>query len=1399
MKAKIHHFLSFLLILLMLGQSGLALAQTEFLPVSVDRTVLSIAGPLEGIAGQSYSFSIDNPGKALLSNPQWGVTDAVDSERLALNQASLALSWQQPGLHKITLTANLAGRLVSTEHQIWLYTPVQARFDATVQPVNDRFALLLSDRSSGDITKVTWDFGDGQTSGQSNPVHYYLKPGMYTVSLTAAGPGGEDTSLTTITIPASPETPQTGSTIFMPAVQAISTPYYAVTGHISDGAGNPVEGVTISDQAGNIVASDPSGKYSLNRLLPGMYTLDVAKPGYTCAPAQIEVSLPPDNIWKNVYCSTATYNLTGQVLASDGSPMAGLTVTDNVGHYTTTDSAGAFTFEGLPAGIYTISPAASDVTFFPEAQTVALGGANRPVDVDATFKAQAVPWLNSALGVAAWVAPEYGTSQHSLQVGADGYPRIAFAGVNLYYGVFNGSTWNIFVADNGDELDTVVEFSHPSLALDADGNPQIAYYDIAQSRLRFISGERSGTTYIWRTLGDSGSNIVDNDGDVGKYASLAIWDGKPHIAYLDETNDNLKYAYFANDLWHIEVVDSSHSTGAYPSLAFNSAGFARISYHDFENQDLRYAIRFPETGWGSMVVVSAGRVGQYSSLAVDSTDEPHIAYFDEDNDAVRYASYNFYDNYWTHNIIDNDQHTGVYISLAIDSLDNLHLSFYDMSRGDLKYAFSAPGGWKVQALDSAGDVGLYTSIALDYNDTPHFLYYSADAADLKYTTKNLWEIQIITVPGAVEYLGNRNLQLDEIGLPRMAVGAGGALYYAYFDGSAWVYELVDGSASVGNYASMVLDTAGSPHISYFDAANGELKYAFWDTSIKAWQVRVVDPRPNVGYFTSIILDSKNRPHIAYFDEDKDNLKYAYWNVSYFEVEEIDSAVAGGTYPSIDLDSFDQPRISYFELAKGNLKYAYRDQTGWHDIVVDSPGVVGYYTSLVIDPFNNPHISYFDDDNDDLKYAYHDGLTWHISVIDKIDIVGMYTAMALDNFNNPHIGYYDYSNGNLKYAHWDSDRWVVEVVDSTDTVGENVSIVLDNLAEPHFLYKDVTMGGLRYASRNKWSLNTVAFPTDLLSPSNTNIQLDQSGFPHAAYGGNGLYYASYDGVSWNINLVDGSASVGGYASLALDEKTRAYISYYDAANGDLKFARQTDLGWLIFTIDSTDNVGLYTSIVLDQETLIGEIPVAHIAYFDETNDNLKYAVGADGIFTKEIVNSTGSVGTYSSIALNSSGSPRISYFDLINQDLLYAVRLGSNNWSNIKIATTGDVGFFSSLAVDSYGNPHIAYFDDDNDDLKYAYYNGLYWHYQTVDTFNSTGWYISLALDTYNRAHISYYDYSSGDLKHAVWTGYAWMIEIVDGVGDVGLYTSIFLDKSNRSHIFYYDTTNLRLKYAAGLD
>jgi|GEM_PF-633135 len=71
--------------------------------------------------------------------------------------------------------------------------PPVANFTANVTSGPAPLAVAFTDTSTGGPTSWSWDFGDGGSSTEQNPVHTYTALGTYTVSLTASNAHGADT------------------------------------------------------------------------------------------------------------------------------------------------------------------------------------------------------------------------------------------------------------------------------------------------------------------------------------------------------------------------------------------------------------------------------------------------------------------------------------------------------------------------------------------------------------------------------------------------------------------------------------------------------------------------------------------------------------------------------------------------------------------------------------------------------------------------------------------------------------------------------------------------------------------------------------------------------------------------------------------------------------------------------------------------------------------------------------------------------------------------------------------------------------------------------------------------------------------------------------------------------
>ncbi len=107
------------------------------------------------------------------------------------NEASFTWTAPKPGLHPISLILDdgesLGNSRISQAVQVMINRAPVAVVDTLIESCSGNIIIFSSARSydpDGDLFTTTWDFGDGNTSTDSNPVHLYSKPGVYTVKLT---------------------------------------------------------------------------------------------------------------------------------------------------------------------------------------------------------------------------------------------------------------------------------------------------------------------------------------------------------------------------------------------------------------------------------------------------------------------------------------------------------------------------------------------------------------------------------------------------------------------------------------------------------------------------------------------------------------------------------------------------------------------------------------------------------------------------------------------------------------------------------------------------------------------------------------------------------------------------------------------------------------------------------------------------------------------------------------------------------------------------------------------------------------------------------------------------------------------------------------------------------------
>ncbi len=847
----------------------------------------------------------------------------------------------------------------------------------------------------------------------------------------------------------------------------------------------------------------------------------------------------------------------------------------------------------------------------------------------------------------------------------------------------------------------------------------------------------------------------------------------------------------------ITTVDTVGDVGSYPSTAIASSdGFARISYYDTTNGDLKF------------VQCTNALCSTHNITTVDSTGD-----------------------------------VGWYTSIALDSNNLAFISYYDATNGDLKFVQctnAACSTSNITTVDSTGDVGTGSSLKIASDGFARIAYTDTTNADIKFaqctnaacTTKTI--TSVITLPNAS---GVISLALNSSDLARFTYydfGVSDLIFVQCTNAACSTKNTttVDSTGIVGSSSSLVLNSSDLARISYFDQTNGDLKFAECTNSVCSTKnITTVDATGVAGVQSSITLASDGFARISYVSNGG-GLKFIGCLTSNCASRfntTVDVSAAQFGAPSIALGSDGFARISYYYGGNAGLNFVQCTNNACNsnqapsapDTLFANVSTTGAATGSA-----NPT-------NLSLKAVSFTAIHRDLGE----DAANKYRLQISTNSDFSVTGAYVYDSGS---AGTPLPANVSNNARSTSIGSPYLALTGGTTYYWRIAFYD-TSGNVGPFSTETATFTTVTTPTpstsladgDLIAGTIGNyasLGIGGDGFPRIAYQyitGLDLYYVQcFDAVCGThaTTVLETTNSVGAYISMYTDPVDGfSRISYQDSTNGDLKFIRCTNASCSTKNsrlVDSTNVTGLYTSIARGS----GGFP--QISYYDSTLGDLKFVQCADAdcltVYnssnvivasgtTSITLDSTGDVGQYTSLSIDSNGFPRIAYYDVTNTDLKL-VRCGNNG---SVFCTTGNVvvgvdvsgnneGQFESLALDSHNCESISYHEGGSGDLRFARYawNGSACDSSptltTLDTAGVTGQYTSIKMGAGDIPSIAYVNASNPNLRFIRCPNAACTSPSpinLDGTVGSGVYASLIIGNSGT-----YTNDNLpRVAYIRGSD
>lgn len=344
------------------------------------------------------------------------------------------------------------------------------------------------------------------------------------------------------------------------------------------------------------------------------------------------------------------------------------------------------------------------------------------------------------------------------------------------------------------------------------------------------------------------------------------------------------------------------------------------------------------------------------------------------------------------------------------------VAYYEQVGGALHIAQEGEGGWIDTIVDNDSEAGLFVDAAIDALGGIHLAYIEAGDADLRYA---LWQDGAVTLGPTVVDSG---------------VGE----------------ELTPGG-EIAFRTSIALKPNGEPVISYYDATNGQLRTARFQTLTQTWEIEVI------GRFESARQVFPSADGLVTIPGGEEFVPRKSQLTLFRDLQELeDSAFTIRTNKELEIAAefldlnaeytldfvrpysgdygrwsatavgIDGAQITvFYDFSSGNLVAASNSSPGsspqWRFEVIDSTGITGDFNDIGLVPQFNadglqtgtmPVVSYFDQSNGNLRFAFRQSGVWQTTTLDAPGIVGLGTALAVSETGWVVVAYrtFEFSDG-----------------------------------------------------------------------------------------------------------------------------------------------------------------------------------------------------------------------------------------------------------------------------------------------------------------------------------------------------------------------------------------------------